>query len=274
MAHAARRIAKASGLTDPAGRRKAAILLGSIAFHVAVLTPLALRMVDPADAPAFDATPPPMFLEMEPRPLLEGETGREPTFARTAETAPALAAATTAEPTPSLDDEDDVPAPPSPRVAAGAPSGSPPAPADPWRVTPETMRAAVARTLRTGPAGCRTMDGRLSPGEQALCDERFNEAAGRAGPLGPRTLTPGEARREAQFARDGARALAQYEARRAPLAGGVGIVGPGDCPGSNLGVGCAGAHLDPAMRQGATTVGNPGMRSNDLTPMRPIPGSE
>ncbi len=118
------------------------------------------------------------------------------------------------------------------------------------------------------------MDGRLSPGEQALCDERFNEAAGRAGPLGPRTLTPGEARREAQFARDGARALAQYEARRAPLAGGVGIVGPGDCPGSNLGVGCAGAHLDPAMRQGATTVGNPGMRSNDLTPMRPIPGSE
>jgi hypothetical protein len=274
VAHAAFSIAKASGLTAPAGRRRAAILLGSIGFHVAVLTPLALRMVDTADAPAFNATPPPIFLEMEPRPLLEGETAREPTFARTVETAPALSRATNAQRTPSLDDEDDIPTPPSPRIAAGAPPGSPPAPADAWRVTPESTGAAIARSMRTGAGGCRIMDGRLSPGEQALCDERFNEAAGRAGPLGPRTLNALEARREAQFARDGARALAQYEARRAPLAGGVGIVGPGDCPGSNLGVGCAGAHLDPAMRQGATTTVNPGQRSNDLTPMRPIPGSE
>jgi hypothetical protein len=118
------------------------------------------------------------------------------------------------------------------------------------------------------------MDGRLSAGEQALCDERFNEAAARAGPPGPRTLNASEARREAGFARDGAQALAQYEARRRPLSGGVGIVGPGDCPGSNLGLGCAGAHLDPALRQGATTVGNPGLRSNDTIPMRPIPGQE
>ncbi len=246
MAHAAFSIAKASGLTDPAGRRRAAILLGSIAFHVLILTPLALRIVDTADAPASNATPPPIFLEMEPRPLLEGEAAREPAFAQTSDTAPALAAATTAERTPSLDDEEDVPAPPAPRVAASAPPGSPPAPADPWRVTPETMRAAVARTLRTGPAGCRTMDGRLNPGEQALCDERFNEAAGRAGPLGPRTLTPGEARREAQFARDGAQALAQYESRRRPASGSVGVTGASpDCVGGNLRGSCAGAHLRP-----------------------------
>lgn len=274
MADAAFSIAKATGLTHAEGRRRAAILLGSIAFHVAVLTPLALRMVDTADAPAFDASPPLILLEMEPRPLLEGETAREPTFARTVETAPALSAATAAERTPRLDDDEDIPAPPSPRIAAGAPAGSPPAPADAWQVTPEGLGAAVARSMRTGAGGCRIMDGRLSPGEQALCDERFNEAAGRAGPLGPRTLNASEARREAQFARDGARALAQYEARRRPLSGGVGIVGPGDCPGSNLGAGCAGAHLDPAMRQGATTVGNPGLGSNDLAPMRPIPGQE
>jgi hypothetical protein len=274
VAHAAFRIAKAIDPTAPAGRRTAAILLGSIAFHGLILTALALRMADTAEAPAFDALPPPIFLEMEPRPLLEGETAREPTLARAVETAPALSATPTSERVPSLDDDEDTPAPPSPRVAAGAPAGSPPAPEDAWRVTPEGTRAAVARSLRTGPAGCRTMDGRLNAGEQALCDERFNAAAGRAGPVGPRTLNASEARREAQFARDGARALAQYEARRRPLSGGIGIVGPGDCPGSNLGAGCAGAHLDPAMRQGATSVGNPGMGSNDLTPMRPIPGSE
>lgn len=274
MADAALSIAKASGLTDPAGRRRAAILAGSIAFHALVLSPLAFRLLEPTEVPAFDPAPLPIYVEMEPRPLLEGETAREPSFARAADTAPALSAATRSERVPTLDDEDDVPAPPSPRAVAAAPAGSPPAPEDAWTVTPETTRAAVARSLRTGPSGCRIMDGRLNPGEQALCDERFNEAAGGAGPLGPRTLTPGEARREAQFARDGARALAQYEARRRPLAGGVGIVGPGDCPGSNLGAGCAGAHLDPALRQGATTTVNPGLGSNDLTPMRPIPGQE
>lgn len=275
MADAALSIAKATGLTHAEGRRRAAILLGSIAFHALILTPLALQVFEQAYAPALEtAPPPPIFLEMEARPLLEGETAREPTFARTLETAPAVSATSNAERGPRLDDEEDAPAPPSPRIAAGAPPGSPSAPADAWRVTPESMGAAVARSMRTGAGGCRIMDGRLSPGEQALCDERFNEAAGRAGPLGPRTLNASEARREAQFAREGAQALAQYEARRRPLSGGIGIVGPGDCPGSNLGAGCSGAHLDPAMRQGATTVGNPGMQSNDLTPMRPIRGSE
>jgi len=90
------------------------------------------------------------------------------------------------------------------------------------------------------------MDGRLNPGEQALCDDRFNAAAGRAGPLGPRTLNASEARREAGFARDGAQALAEYEARRRPLSGGVGIVmSSPDCVGGNLRSTCAGAHLRP-----------------------------
>ena len=270
MARAAFNMARTTGLGDPAGWRGAAILAGSIVLHALILISLALRMFEPRDALSFDVAPPPLYLEMEPRPLLRGETAREPVFARDAETTPARS-----ERAPTRDARtEDAPSPPAPRVAAGAPPGSPPAPEDAWRVTPESLGGAVARSLRTGAGGCRIMDGRLSPGEQALCDERFNEAAARAAPLGPRALTPGEARREAQFARDGARALAQYEARRAPLAGGVGLVGTGDCPGSNFGMGCPGAHLAPAMRQGARTTVNPGMGSSDTDAMRPPPGQE
>lgn len=254
----------------------------SILIHVAILTPLALQRANQPDLTAVDLDPPMIMVEMEPRPLLPGESLREPVRQAAADaasqaTVPArgevLAGrvtaplATTRTETP--------PAPPAPRIAATAPeSAAAAAAADAWRVSPESMRAAVARSLRTGAVGCRAMDGRLSPSEQRLCDDRFNEAAGRAGPPGPRTLDASEARREARFAREGARALAQYEARRRPLSGGVGIVGVGDCPGSNLGAGCAGAHLDPAIRHGATTVGNPGLGSNDPEPMRPIPGQE
>ena len=253
------------------------MLAASIVLHAAVLTPMAIGLFSrPPAVP--DLTAPPVFVEMEPRPLLDGETARTPTPSSAAarEAAPALG-----ETVPSIarerlreEDEDDRPSLPVPRIGSSAPVGAPPAPADAWQVTPETMGAAVARSMRTGAGGCRIMDGRLSPGEQALCDERFNEAAGRAGPLGPRTRNASEARRDAGFARDGARALAGYEARRRPLSGGVGIIGPGDCPGSNLGVGCAGAHLDPAIRQGATTPGNPGMRQETPDPMLPIPGQE
>ena len=261
---------------SPADRRRAAVLAGSILFHAAVLTPLAVGLFA-ADAPVFtEAADMPIFVEMEPRPLLDGEVAREPAPAAAAarETLPAVG-----EPAPSVtrdrtrEEDQERPAAPVPRV--GSPLvAPPPASAEPWRVAPEGMAAAVGRSMRLGAGGCRTMDGRLSPSEQRLCDDRFNERAGRAGSIGPRTLTPSEQRREAQFARDGAAALARYEARRRGLAGGVGVIGPGDCPGSNLGAGCAGAHLDPAIRQGATTVGNPGMRQERQDAMRPIPGQE
>ena len=57
-------------------------------------------------------------------------------------------------------------------------------------------------------------------------------------------------------------------AQRAPLSGGTGVVGPGDCPGSNLGMGCAGAHLRDVpgvdVRQGAETpIRQPGNRVDD-----------
>ncbi|WP_284222997.1 hypothetical protein, partial [Brevundimonas denitrificans] len=54
------------------------------------------------------------------------------------------------------------------------------------------------------------------------------------------------------FAAEGARRLAQYEARRRPLAGGTGNVGPQDGVGSNFGIGVAGAHLDPSFRPDST----------------------
>jgi hypothetical protein len=263
----------------PADRRRAMILAGSVALHAAILLPMAFGLLN-SDLPVLTpAYTPPIFVEMEPRPLLEGETAREPAPASAAarEQAPVLG-----ETLPSLardrsreeDEDEDRPTAPVPRIGAAPPSDAPAAPDDPWRVIPETGRAAVARSLRTGPVGCRMMDGRLSESEQRLCDDRFNEAAGRAGPLGPRSLTPSEQRRDAQFAREGARALHNYEALRRPLGPGTGNVGPGDCPGSNLGMGCAGAHLDPALRQGATTTVNPGMTRGGPDSMRPIPGND
>jgi hypothetical protein len=264
-------------LASPVNRQRAVIVAASVLLHATVLTPLALGLFE-ARPVLPDLPPLPVYVEMEPRPLRTGETARVPTPASAAsrERTPALGETQSALSTDrSRDEEDeDRPAAPVPRLGGVAVPGAPSAPADAWQVTPEGMAAAIARSMRTGAGGCRIMDGRLNAGEQALCDERFNEAAGRAGPPGPRTLNASEARREAGFARDGARALAEYEARRRPLSGGVGIVGPGDCPGSNLGVGCAGAHLDPAIRQGATTVGNPGLGSNDPAPMRPIQGQE
>ena len=93
------------------------------------------------------------------------------------------------------------------------------------------------------------MDGHLSAAEQALCDNRFNEGAAATAarhPLGNRTLTPSEQRRQAEFAAEGRRALERYEARRAPMRAGVGVSGIApECPGGNLRGTCAGAYLRP-----------------------------
>jgi hypothetical protein len=71
---------------------------------------------------------------------------------------------------------------------------------------------------------------------------------------------------DAPFLTEGRRALAAHRAQRGPLGGGAGVMGPSDCVGSNLGTGCAGAHLGDRpgvdMRQGATT--NIRQRSNKL----------
>lgn len=253
-----------SNLTrGPEGRRRAAILVGSVALHAGVLALIGLGLFETrlTVAPADDR---PIFIQMEPRPLLEGETARLPSPSRTqaTETRPQTGAQSEFVAPLKLDEDEGASSPPAPRAAAGGGSG-PAAPgsaaaANPWSYTPESQRAAVARTMRTGAGGCRIMDGHLSASEQALCDDNFNERAGRAGPLGPRSLTPNEQRREAEFARQGAQNLARYEAQRRPLSGGVGVVGPAECAGSNFGTGCAGAHLPSVrgvdMHQGADSL--------------------
>lgn len=233
--------------------RKAGLLAASLLIHAAVLGPLAWRYAtfDPYPRPAPAERP--IYIEIEPRALLDGERTRMPAVpAETLTDARPATATSAAVLTPRKRDEDDRPSTPAPRVIPGAPltAEAPPAGAeDAWRVQPESLGGAVARTLRVGPVGCRMMDGRLSAAEQALCDERFNEAAGRAAPI----TGSDNPERDARFAREGARARAAYEARRAPLRGGVGVVGPADCVGSNFGTGCAGAHLSPEMQRGATT---------------------
>ena len=237
------------------GRRRLLALAVSAIFHVALLTLVGLGLTQ-TRLHLSDEKTPPIYLELAPRPLLPGEVARRP--ARPLDQSlDAPAASTSARSRLVQEEGDDLPTPPAPRVAA-APGGVAPdgasatgagGLADPWRYRPGDQRNAMARSLRLGAAGCRTMDGHLSPMEQRYCDERFNAAAAEAGrrhPPGARTLTPSEARREAQFAQEGAAALARYERRRAPLAAGAGVSGMSpECGGGNLRGTCPGAHLRP-----------------------------
>ena len=230
-------------------RTRAAILVGSVVLHAVILTALGISTYGlPAPPITLDE---PIVLEMEPRPLLPGETARVPSPARVRpnETRTLTRDRTDLATPPRLTEDDERPTPPAPRMAAGVPGVAPPAAANPWAFTPETQGAAIGRSLRTGTGGCRIMDGHLSAAEQALCDDRFNAGAAAAAarhPLGDRTRTASEQRRDEGFARDGEAALRRYEARRAPLRPGPGIVlSSPDCPGGNLSGSCAGTHLRP-----------------------------
>ena len=231
------------------GRGRApAVVAGSLLVHLAVLGLLGLRAVR-LDVPVAERV---LLVELEPRPLLSGEALRSPRPAPAASDARPAAGAATPSPAPSDRREaaDARPDAPVPRLAAPVPDAlAPPADVDPWRVRPRTLGDRIGQGLRTRGPGC-AFRGELTAAERTICDE---QAAARVGPAISGTGDPG---RDARFAAEGARALARYEARRRPLSGGVGVVGPGDCPGSNLGTGCAGAHLAPEMRLGAETTIN------------------
>lgn len=229
--------------------RKPAIVFLSAGLHVLVLALIGLRSLglDIAPQPSERA----IYVEIEPRPLLSGEVARvRPPPDRPDAPAQALpdsgAVAVRTDPFRRPDDEDDRP---TPRPGA---AGAPAPPADigtvPWQVRPETMGDRVGRSLRTGQVGCASPN-LLSPAERAICDDRFGARAAAAAPIDG----TGNPERDARFAREGARALASYEARRRPLAGGTGNVGVQEGPGSNFGMGVAGAHLDPALRPDSTT---------------------
>lgn len=227
------------------GWRKPALIGASLALHGLVLGYLALTAVGVGDLDPVALPRVFIPLQLEPRPLLPGEQVRMPAPPPTM--APDRAAATAATPPsprkPEEDENDARPDAPAPRLALPAPGA--PAVDDSWRVRPRAAGPAI--NLRGG--GCSLPPGRLTAAEQAACDTRFGAAALGAAPI----QGTGNPARDARFAAEGARALAEYEAVRRPLSGGTGLVGPADCPGSNFGTGCAGAHLDPSLQPESTT---------------------
>ena len=182
--------------------RKPALVGASVAAHVLILGGLVVRVLS-VEPPALRAQPPPaIYLEIEPRLLLEDEQPRPAPPPAATEAAPTPAEARPAFPgfrlpAPRKRDEDEPP-PPAPPADRGL-----------WEVRPETMADRVGRGLRTRSSGCAVRQG-LSPEEQAACDARFAERAAAA----PRIAGTGDADRDARFARQGARALAAYEERR------------------------------------------------------------
>ena len=226
------------------------IVAVSVLGHVAIFSYLGLRSMG-LTVPGLLQTDPTetIYVQMEPRPLLPGEAVRvrpPPDTPRLA-SAPALPGSPTADrdlPFRDPTEDEDQPTPPVPLLNAPAPGA--PAPqtgVEGWSVRPESMGDRVGRGLRTRGPGCAT-PALLSAAERAICDDRFGQSAAAAAPIDDTAGSP--------FAREGARRLAQYEARRRPLAGGSGNVGPQDGVGSNFGTGVAGAHLDPSFRPDST----------------------
>jgi len=227
--------------------RKPTIVAVSVLGHAAVFAWLGLRAVDMPPPGLLQHAAPVIYVQIEPRPLLPDEVAR----VQTAPASPTTPDAPTppGSPTAARDlrdpaEDDDSPAAPVPRVSAAAPGGAAPPPGvEGWTVRPETLGDRVGRGLRTRGPGCAA-PGLLSAAERAVCDDRFGQRAAAAAPIDDSAGSP--------FAAEGARRLARYEARRRPLAGGAGVVGPQDGPGSNFGIGVAGAHLDPSLQPDST----------------------
>ncbi|GAA0620373.1 hypothetical protein GCM10009422_14990 [Brevundimonas kwangchunensis] len=224
--------------------------------HALVLGGLGLRTIHmETTSPAPEQV---ILVEIEPRPLLENEQPRPTPSPSPASASSEPRPAPATQPTvfglrlpfqrQTEDDEDQSPSPPAPRAPAGAaPAGAPAPPAGGWTVRPDTLGDRIGRGLRTRGPGCASPQ-LLTEAERTVCDERFGERAAAAPPIDG----TGDARRDAELARQGARELQQYEARRRPLSGGSGLVGPQDGVGSNFGIGVAGAHLDPSLRPDST----------------------
>jgi len=239
-------------LTRPDRRldwRKAGLAAASVAINTALIAFLSFT------APGIEGEVvaperPPIFVDITPRPLLPDERLRTPVQAHAVDDMAASAqdARRTVQ-TPSPRQEtppDSRPAPIRPRIAAPTPQGAP-APPDAWTLNPNDRAGAMSRVLRQGLIGCTTPQ-QLNAAERANCLQDAERRGRNAAPI-TGTGTP---ERDAAFAREGARRLAEWEARRRPLSGGVGVVGPADCIGSNFGTGCAGAQLNPSLAPDST----------------------
>ncbi|MEH6666036.1 MAG: hypothetical protein V7678_14385 [Brevundimonas sp.] len=228
------------------------VVAASLVLHGLVLVMVGLRAGPEMSGRA--GPPEPLFIQIEPRPLMAGETVREApvTVIEEPSDAPALAREIRAR---ALRDETEDEEERRRLEALRRPER--PAPADQdveprWQVGSDEAGDRVARALRASGLACSRPRNEMTPAERAACEDRF------AGPGdAPVIRGTGDPERDEAFARQGRANIARYEAQRAPLSGGTGVVGPGDCPGSNLGMGCAGAHLRDVpgvdMRQGAET---------------------
>jgi hypothetical protein len=222
----------------------------SVLGHVALFSYLGLRSMGLTVPGLLQSDPDPViYVQIEPRPLLPGELARvrpAPPPPQTVE-APALPGSATADPDRLFRDpaeEEDRPAPPVPRAVVPIPGApAPPSDVGAWTVRPRSLGDRIGAGLRTRGPGCSS-PALLSAAERAICDDRFGQRAASAAPINDDAGSP--------FAAQGARRLAEYEARRRPLSGGTGVVGPQDGPGSNFGMGVAGAHLDQSLRPEST----------------------
>jgi len=228
--------------------RKVALATASVAINAGLIATLSLTALG-IDAPPSAPDPRPLYIDISPRPQLPNERPRpamqtpEPVAMSASRDAGGIDAAPTNRVASAPDSR---PAPIRPRIAAPTPQGAP-APPDAWTVNPNDRAGAMSRVLRQGLIGCTTPQ-QLNAAERAHCREDAMRRGMNAAPI----TGTGNPERDAAFAREGARRLAEWEARRRPLSGGVGVVGPADCVGSNFGTGCAGAQLNPSLAPDST----------------------
>ncbi|HZV84985.1 MAG TPA: hypothetical protein VFF48_08375 [Brevundimonas sp.] len=189
---------------------------------------------------------PVIYIEIEPRPLLPGEAARYRASIEKPRVILALPGTrSAASPLRSRMDDDDQVAPATRPLAAPPPGPLPlSSGVEDWVVRPGTPGDRIGRGLRTRGPGCNS-PALLSAAERAICDDRFGRRAAAAPPL----AGTGNPERDARFAQEGARRLADYDRRRRSLSGRPGVSLTHDCGGSNLGFSCAGGHLRPEFRQ-------------------------
>jgi hypothetical protein len=150
----------------------------------------------------FERQPPLLYLDIKPRPMLRDERPRRPPSV----SSPASPSPSTAPTSSRFVEEPPPTSTPTPTAVAPKPTEPPERTAG----LSAAQRAAIARSLRQGVAGCTTLPD-LSPDERHACLQRRTRLA-----QGAAAITgSGDAERDAVFARQGARRLAAWEAQRA-----------------------------------------------------------
>ena len=164
-----------------------AVVIGSVLLHLLLLGYLAVRQARDIVFPP--GAPPIILVEIEPRPLLDGETAPRPAPLSPAvqEVVTPTGAYAAARPL------SDAAPTPRPDQSAPLPSAAAPSPAravDPlWQVRPGTEADRIARSMRTAGVGCHPPTRTLTGAEQESCDRRLAEAA-RAAPAARGTGNP------------------------------------------------------------------------------------